>query len=86
MDTFQPNPAGRQAYINRQLRARERGRGNMVFSAGQIVRETGGAGADLFRHLLTVVGVAGLVVIAVGATTDSPIYHHALNWITSFFL
>lgn len=85
MDTFRPSAAGRQAYMQRMLKAQQPNQGP-VFGAGKIIRETGGMGADILRHVLLVVGVGGLVAIAVGATTKAPMYHAVLNWITSWFV
>jgi hypothetical protein len=86
MDTFQPSKAGRAAYMQRALKARQREQGSAAFGAGHAVRQAGGVGADLFRHALTVLGVLGLVGIAIGALTDSPTYYTILNWITHWLV
>jgi len=82
MDTFKPTSRSRQAYINKVLKA-QRPREGAVFGAGQLIHEGSGLGADIIRHGLLWVGVLGLVAIAVGATTDCPIYWAVLNWISS---
>jgi hypothetical protein len=84
MKSFRPSPASRQAYIQRTMRAQRND--GMVFGVGQVVRDGGGVGADLFRHALTLIGVFGLVGIAAGALTGSSLYETVLNWISSFFV
>lgn len=84
MSSFRPNAASKNAYIQRTLRA-ERDDG-AVFGVGQLVRDTGGVGADLFRHALLLIGVVGLVGIAAGALTGSPLYETVLGWATSMFV
>jgi hypothetical protein len=85
MDTFQPSRAGRQAYMQRQLKARQTN-GSPVFGAGHVIGEAGGIGADFVRHAIMVIGVLGLVAIAIGALTDNPHYHTILNWIAGWFV
>ena len=85
MDTFRPSGASRHAYIHKALKASQP-QGGVVFGAGQLLREGGGVGADFVRHAMLLVGVAGLVAIAVGALTDNPVYLTTLNWISSWFV
>jgi hypothetical protein len=71
------------AYIKKVLKAQRPSRG--AAGLAQLVRESSGVGADLFRHALVLIGVGGLVAIAVGATTDCQIYERTLNWVSSCF-
>ena len=84
MDTL-GSKRSRQAYIQKVLKA-QRPRAEAVFGAGHVLRESTWLGAELIRHALLVIGVAGLVAIAVGATTDCPVYWTALNWVSSLFV
>jgi hypothetical protein len=84
MDTFQPTKAGRYAYMRRTLKAQQSGDG-AVFGAGKVLSEAGGLGAEFVRHAIMVMGVVGLVGIAVGALTDAPLYYKILNWVTCWF-
>ena len=85
MKTFQPTSSSKQAYIQRMVRAQQP-RAGVVFGAGRLVRESGGLGAEFLRHAFMVIGVAGLVGIAVGATTECHAYNVVLNWVTSLFV
>lgn len=84
MDAFKPSSASRQAYIQRTLRSQQPVEG-VIFGAGKVLRAGGGLGTDFVRHAVMVLGVAGLVGMAVGATTECGLYNTVLNWITSLF-
>ena len=84
MSSFRPNAASKNAYIQRTLKA-QRNEG-VVFGVGRFVRDGGGVGADLIRHSMTLIGVAGLVGIAAGALTGCPLYETVLGWATSLFV
>ena len=84
MNTFRPTAANKSAYIQRALKTERRN--EAVFGVGKLVRESGGLGADLFRHALLLIGVFGLVGIAAGALTGCPLYETTLGWATSLFV
>ena len=73
-----------QAYIKKMLRENQR----PGTAAG--IKQTVQAGttlfADFIRHAFVMIGIIGLVGIAVGATTECRLYHEILNWISSFLI
>ena len=73
-----------QAYIKNRLR--EQHRPGVIVGLGRSVQTGTTIMADFFRHALVMIGIIGLVAMAVGATTECKIYHDALNWISSFFV
>jgi hypothetical protein len=85
MDAFRPSSASRRDYIQKVLRSQQSGEG-VIFGAGRVFKEGGGVGADFVRHAVMVLGVAGLVGLAVGATTECSLYSTVMNWITSLFV
>ncbi len=85
MNSFRPTSVSRQAYIQKVLKS-QRPRDGAVFGAGQLLRQGSGVGGDLIRHSMLVIGVAGLMALAIGAITDCTIYWTMLNWVTSVFV
>ncbi len=83
MGAYKSDGASRDAYIHRTLKAQQNN--GAVFGVGKFVRDSGGIGADLFRHVMLLIGVVGLVGIAAGALTGNPLYENTLNWVTSLF-
>ncbi len=83
MSAYRSDGASKNAYIQRTLKA-ERHDGT-VFGVGKLLCDSGGIGADLFRHAMLLIGVVGLVGIAAGALTGCPLYENTLNWVTSLF-
>jgi hypothetical protein len=83
MDTYSEKRLRQQAYIRKVMKAQRPHSG--IAGVGRLVKDGGGLGADFVRHSIQMIGVIGLVALAVGATTECHLYQYALNWIGSFF-
>jgi hypothetical protein len=84
MDSSRSIRNHKQAYVRKMLKA-QRPHGSAASGLGHLVQEGSGLSFDLFRHSLTIIGVGGLVLIAVGATTECQVYQQILNWLSSIF-
>jgi hypothetical protein len=83
MDAYDSKRLRQQAYIRKVMKTQRPHAG--IAGVGRLVKDSSGLGAEFIRHSIQMIGVIGLVALAVGATTECHLYQYALNWVASFF-